>query len=158
MYYVCTSITRNTYYILCLFFTRMFAKWTRPRTGGWRRRFCTDSPPPARSLLTLADVLRAQRNIRGAVPVTTCVRNSALSEQLGMDLFFKRDHQLRTGSFKERGARNALALFLEREPGLARGVGEWPSHPQTHTQIYMPSPLPSYSLLPPRIHCPRPPL
>lgn len=71
-------------------------------------------------MLTLADVEAARRRIASGVPVTPCSESVPLSELCGARIHCKLDSLQRTGSFKERGARNAL-LLLDAER-RARGV------------------------------------
>ncbi|HLP25033.1 MAG TPA: pyridoxal-phosphate dependent enzyme, partial [Acidobacteriota bacterium] len=70
--------------------------------------------------VSLADIRAARRRIRGGVVVTGCPESIPLSEITGAHIFCKLDNLQRTGSFKERGARNAL-LQLSREQ-RKRGV------------------------------------
>src|SRR3954463_12949777 len=58
--------------------------------------------------VTLADIRAARRRIAGGVIVTPCPESIPLSEITGAHVFCKLDNFQRTGSFKERGARNAL--------------------------------------------------
>src|SRR5688572_18570263 len=58
--------------------------------------------------VTLSDIRAAQRRIAGGVIVTPCPESIPLSEITGARIFCKLDNFQRTGSFKERGARNAL--------------------------------------------------
>jgi threonine dehydratase len=58
--------------------------------------------------VTLADIRAARRRIAGGVTVTPCPESIPLSEITGARIFCKLDNLQRTGSFKERGARNAL--------------------------------------------------
>jgi threonine dehydratase len=58
--------------------------------------------------VSLADIRAARRRIRGGVVVTPCPESIPLSEITGAHIFCKLDNLQRTGSFKERGARNAL--------------------------------------------------
>ena len=58
--------------------------------------------------VTLADIRAAQRRIAGGVIVTPCAESIPLSEITGARIVCKLDNFQRTGSFKERGARNAL--------------------------------------------------
>src|SRR6185295_17131880 len=58
--------------------------------------------------ITLADIRGARRRIAGGVVVTPCPESIPLSEITGAQIFCKLDNLQRTGSFKERGARNAL--------------------------------------------------
>jgi threonine dehydratase len=61
--------------------------------------------------VTFADIEAARRRIAGAVYVSPCPESIPLSEITGMRLFCKLENLQRTGSFKERGARNALLLL-----------------------------------------------
>ncbi len=70
--------------------------------------------------VSLADIRAARRRIRDGVVVTGCPESIPLSEITGAHIFCKLDNLQRTGSFKERGARNAL-LQLSREQ-RQRGV------------------------------------
>ncbi len=65
--------------------------------------------------ITHADVAAAAVRIRPGVPVTPCLRSEALSDLLGCELYVKMENFLRTGSFKERGARNALLLLTDAQ-------------------------------------------
>lgn len=58
--------------------------------------------------VTLADIRAARRRIAGGVVATPCPESIPLSEITGARIFCKLDNLQRTGSFKERGARNAL--------------------------------------------------
>ena len=70
--------------------------------------------------VTLSDIRAARRRIAGGVIVTPCPASIPLSEITGAQVFCKFDNFQRTGSFKERGARNAL---LQLKPGQKkRGV------------------------------------
>lgn len=83
----------------------------------------TAEPPPASSparpgaepnaavSLPLAKIVAARHRLQGAVALTPCTESVALSEITGSRIFCKREYLHRTGSFKERGARNALALL-----------------------------------------------
>ncbi len=62
----------------------------------------------AASSVTLADIVAARARIAGGVERTPCVFSPALSRVTGCEVFVKLEYQQRTGSFKERGARNAL--------------------------------------------------
>jgi threonine dehydratase len=59
--------------------------------------------------ITLEHVQAARKRIEGAVYYSPCPSSVPLSELTGMKIFTKLDYEQRTGSFKERGARNALA-------------------------------------------------
>lgn len=70
--------------------------------------------------VTLSAIRAARRRIAGGVIVTPCSESIPLSDVTGARIFCKLDNFQRTGSFKERGARNAL---LQLEPGQKkRGV------------------------------------
>ena len=60
-------------------------------------------------VITLKDIEAARDRIKGAVFYSPCPPSIPLSEITGMEIFCKLDNLQRTGSFKERGARNALA-------------------------------------------------
>jgi len=70
--------------------------------------------------LTLADVVAARQRIAGGVAVTPCPESIPLSELTGSRVFCKLDYLQRTGSFKERGARNALLQLNDEQ--RKRGV------------------------------------
>jgi threonine dehydratase len=71
-------------------------------------------------VLTLADIEAARARIRGGIYESPCVESIPLSQLTGAHVYCKLDYLQRTGSFKERGARNAL-LQLSPEQ-RARGV------------------------------------
>eukprot|EP01147_Barroeca_monosierra_P007891 gene7891-9999_t len=66
------------------------------------------------------DIIRAKYQIMDGVPLTPCELSHNLSPLTEMKLYFKREYQLRTGSFKERGARNALKQLTPEQK--QRGV------------------------------------
>ena len=65
--------------------------------------------------VTFADILAAQARIADGIVVTPCAESSALGELVGCRVFPKAEFLQRTGSFKERGARNALLLMPEAQ-------------------------------------------
>lgn len=67
----------------------------------------------------MADVLRARRRLHGIARVTPLEHSTWLSERAGCDVYLKLECRQRTGSFKLRGAYNAVAA-LDAE---ARGRG-----------------------------------
>ena len=71
-------------------------------------------------MLTIADIEAARERIRGGIYESPCVESIPLSQLTGAHIRCKLDYLQRTGSFKERGARNAL-LQLTPEQRL-RGV------------------------------------
>lgn len=60
------------------------------------------------------DIVSAYLRIKNAIPRTPCWHSEALSKMTGMTIFLKGEHNQATGSFKERGARNAM-LLLSKE-------------------------------------------
>jgi threonine dehydratase len=60
-------------------------------------------------VITFKNIEAARDRIAGAVYCSPCRHSIPLSETMGMEIFCKFDNLQRTGSFKERGARNALA-------------------------------------------------
>ena len=58
--------------------------------------------------VTLSDIRAAHRRIAGGIYVSPCPESIPLSEITGCRIVCKLDNLQRTGSFKERGARNAL--------------------------------------------------
>ena len=66
------------------------------------------------------DILAARERIAGGVFVTPCVESPALSAITGAEVHVKLEYEQRTGSFKERGACNALMQLGSEE--RARGV------------------------------------
>lgn len=60
------------------------------------------------SPITPAQILAARQRIVGGVLLSPCPESVPLSELCGCRIFCKLDYMQRTGSFKERGARNAL--------------------------------------------------
>src|SRR5207237_3824317 len=73
-----------------------------------------------KSMISHADIVAARTRIRDGIETTPCPHSAALSELLGCDVYCKLDFLQRTGSFKERGARNALLLLSpeQRERGV----------------------------------------
>jgi len=70
--------------------------------------------------ITLDDIRAARERLAGAIYVSPCPESPALSELTGSRVFCKLDSLQRTGSFKERGARNALLLLSAEQ--RQRGV------------------------------------
>jgi len=71
-------------------------------------------------VVTFADIETARERIKGAVYYSPCTASIPLSELTGMKVFCKLDNLQRTGSFKERGARNALSRLSAEQK--KRGV------------------------------------
>jgi threonine dehydratase len=68
---------------------------------------------------SLADVLDAARRLQGVIRPTPLERSVGLGERLGREVYLKQENLQRTGSFKLRGAYNAVAAL----PGEVRGRG-----------------------------------
>ncbi len=71
-------------------------------------------------MVTLADVQAARERIRALVSLTPCPLADNFTELCGAQVHFKLEMLQRTGSFKERGAANKLALLTPQE--RKRGV------------------------------------
>jgi threonine dehydratase len=71
-------------------------------------------------VVTLADVELARERLRGAIYESPCVESIPLSQLTGAHIYCKLDYLQRTGSFKERGARNALLQLTPEQ--RSRGV------------------------------------
>ena len=70
-------------------------------------------------LPSAADVIAAAHRLRGVIERTPLIRSTALSDAAGTDVYLKCENLQRTGSFKLRGAYNALATL----PASARALG-----------------------------------
>ncbi|MFM8707432.1 MAG: threonine/serine dehydratase, partial [Planctomycetia bacterium] len=70
--------------------------------------------------MTIDDIRAAAARIEGGIVRTPCPPSIPLSELTGCRVWCKLDLMQRTGSFKERGARNALLLLDDAQ--RARGV------------------------------------
>jgi len=68
-----------------------------------------DVAPRLQRVITFKDIEAARERIAGAIYYSPCPPSIPLSEITGLEIFCKFDNLQRTGSFKERGARNALA-------------------------------------------------
>jgi threonine dehydratase len=65
--------------------------------------------------ITFSDISRAEVAIRGGVKRTVCEHSPFISELVGANVYFKPEFRQFTGSFKERGARNAILHLMRRE-------------------------------------------
>src|SRR5467141_4899152 len=72
----------------------------------WRRQNLARS---CKRVITFPDIEAARERIADAIYCSPCPPSIPLSEITGMEIFCKLENLQRTGSFKERGARNALA-------------------------------------------------
>ncbi len=70
--------------------------------------------------VALPQIMAARLRLKGSVGCTPCVESAALSELTGARIYCKQEFLQRTGSFKERGARNALAQLPQEQS--ERGV------------------------------------
>jgi threonine dehydratase len=61
--------------------------------------------------LAIGDIEAAAARIAGSIVHTPCPLSIPLSDAAGMEVYCKMENLQRTGSFKERGARNALLLL-----------------------------------------------
>ncbi|HQU49171.1 MAG TPA: threonine ammonia-lyase [Casimicrobiaceae bacterium] len=80
--------------------------------------------------VTAADIEAARERIRGGIYESPCVESIPLSKLTGAHIFCKLDYLQRTGSFKERGARNALLQL----PHAARARGVIAASAGNHAQ------------------------
>lgn len=72
------------------------------------------------TLPTYQDVVAASQRLQGAANVTPVLTSRTINREVGAELFFKCENYQRTGSFKFRGAYNALSQFdaAQREAGV----------------------------------------
>ncbi|TPN12855.1 hydroxyectoine utilization dehydratase EutB [Mesorhizobium sp. B2-1-3] len=70
--------------------------------------------------VALSDIRAARQRITGKVEPTPVVPSESLSERLGLPVHLKLEHRQTTGSFKLRGASNAIASLNAEQ--RARGV------------------------------------
>jgi threonine dehydratase len=72
--------------------------------------------------IAFADISRAEVAIRGGVKRTYCEHSPFISELVGAHVYFKPEFRQYTGSFKERGARNAILQLMREQKDSLRGV------------------------------------
>ena len=65
--------------------------------------------------MTIAEIQAAAERLGSAIKQTPCLHSPALSDATGMDIYCKLEFMQATGSFKERGARNALLLLSDSQ-------------------------------------------
>jgi threonine dehydratase len=70
--------------------------------------------------IQLADVLAARERLRGAIYYSPCPHSLMLSALTGQQVYLKLENLQMTGSFKERGALNRIAMLTPEQ--AARGV------------------------------------
>src|ERR1700710_3096605 len=70
--------------------------------------------------VSLSEIVAARSRLNGAIAYTQCSESAALSDLTGARIFCKQEYLQRTGSFKERGARNALMQLSpeQRQQGV----------------------------------------
>jgi predicted alternative tryptophan synthase beta-subunit len=69
-----------------------------------------------------SDISRAKVAIRGGIRRTECTKSYFLSELIGANVYLKPEYQQFTGSFKERGARNAILQLMREKGSSLKGV------------------------------------
>ena len=70
--------------------------------------------------IQLADVLAARERLRGSIYYSPCPHSLMLSALTGQQVYLKLENLQMTGSFKERGALNRIAMLMPEQ--AARGV------------------------------------
>src|ERR1700733_6650719 len=70
--------------------------------------------------ISLADVIAARERLRDAIYFSPCPHSLMLSALTGQQVYLKLENLQMTGSFKERGALNRIALLTPEQ--AARGV------------------------------------
>jgi threonine dehydratase len=88
--------------------------------------------------LQFQDISAAAKRLSGHVSETPCPLSIPLSEATGMKVFCKLEYLQRTGSFKERGARNALQLLSseqQRRGVIAASAGNHALGVSYHAQL-----------------------
>jgi len=75
---------------------------------------------PQRAAIGLADVQAARARIRGSIYLSPCPHSEMLSGLTGQHVYLKLENLQMTGSFKERGALNRIAMLTPDE--AERGV------------------------------------
>jgi threonine dehydratase len=75
---------------------------------------------PSNMSIGLADVLAARERLRGSIYESPCPHSIMLSALTGQQVYLKLENLQMTGSFKERGALNRIAMLTPEQ--AARGV------------------------------------
>jgi threonine dehydratase len=89
-------------------------------------------------LVQFQDIRAAAKRLAGHVSESPCPPSIPLSEATGMKVFCKLEYLQRTGSFKERGARNALRLLSaeqQRRGVIAASAGNHALGVSYHAQL-----------------------
>jgi threonine dehydratase len=71
-------------------------------------------PKPMQKNLTSDDISAAHFRIKNHIKNTPVISSKKLNEELGAEVFFKMDNQQEAGSFKARGAFNAILTYKEK--------------------------------------------
>lgn len=79
-----------------------------------------DSKTSSNLSIDLADVLAARERLRGAIYYSPCPHSQMLSALTGQQVYLKLENLQMTGSFKERGALNRIAMLTPEQ--ASRGV------------------------------------
>ncbi|MEI7771534.1 MAG: pyridoxal-phosphate dependent enzyme, partial [Chloroflexales bacterium] len=74
-------------------------------------------------MITPADILAARRRIAGVAAITPIEHSRPLSIHTGAEVYLKLECAQVTGSFKVRGAANALLAVPDRSPAIACSAG-----------------------------------
>ena len=90
-------------------------------------------------MVTLADVKSAQQRLTGITHYTPLLYSKTLSEMTGNEIYLKCENMQKTGSFKIRGAYNAVSTLSEEEK--ARGVVTGSSGNHGQAMVYAASKL-----------------
>ena len=70
--------------------------------------------------ISLDDILAARERLRGSIYYSPCSPSQMLSNLTGLEIYLKLENLQMTGSFKERGALNRIAMLTQEQ--AARGV------------------------------------
>ena len=70
--------------------------------------------------LTLSDILTARERLRDSIYYTPCPHSQMLTALTGQQVYLKLENLQMTGSFKERGALNRIAVLTPQQ--ASRGV------------------------------------
>jgi len=62
------------------------------------------------------------QHLHAGVVRTMCTKNTQLSAMTGCELYLKKEHSQRTGSFKDRGACNALRKLVETKGSVSGAI------------------------------------
>ncbi|KAG6975957.1 hypothetical protein JG688_00001880 [Phytophthora aleatoria] len=119
----CFSDQWSRRWLLTLAFAMSLTKLLLRRTATSRARSSlslatrafSDVPDVLPEPVYFEDISTASYRIRDGIQQTQCEYSPLLSQRMGIDLYLKKDHRQMTGSFKERGARNALLQLTDEE-------------------------------------------